>query len=910
MTSEHWQQVKELLHSALQREPAERVAYLEEACRGDASLRKEVEALLASYERAGSFFEIPAMETAARMLAHDHSDSLVGSVAGPYKILARLGAGGMGEVYLAQDTRLDRKIALKLLPSYFTKNEERLRRFQQEASAASRLNHPNILTIFEVGQVDSTQYIATEYIEGQTLRELLTGKRIEIGEALDAAIQIASALSAAHGAGIVHRDIKPENIMLRRDGYVKVLDFGLAKLTENSKERPPSDSRAATQIVVKTDPGMVLGTITYMSPEQARGLEVDAQTDIWSLGVVLYEMVAGRVPFEGNTPSDSIAAILKTEPLPLSHYLTDVPIELERIVTKSLRKERTERYQSVQDMLADLKTLKQEQEIEAKLVGSGRRKSGQSRSSGRVAIETTVDEVPRTAGIEAAHPTSSAEYIVSEIKHHKRAAVIGLAVIVMTVAVAAYSYFALRRETAIDSIAVLPLVNTNADPEIDYLSDGITESLINNLSQLSNMKVIARSSVFRYKGRDTDPQVVGRELGVRAVLTGRVVQRGDGLVVSAELVDVQDNRHLWGEQYNRRLSDVLAVQEEIAREISERLRLKLTGQQQRQLAKRYTDNVEAYQHYLKGRFYWNKRTSGDAEKAIKEFEQAIAKDQNYALAYSGLADTYLLRTSLPPNEAYPKAKEAAIRAIGLDDTLAEAHASLASVRHLYDWDRADTEREFKRAIELNPNYALARGLYGVFAMCMGRFDVAASETRRAQELDPVSPTVHLYASLVYYHAGQYDRSIEEARKAIELDPNVVPAYNFIVNAYAQKKMYEEAIAEGEKARILSKGHAYSKGYANSLGSLGHAYAVAGRVEEANKMLAELRELAVKGYVSPYYSALIYAGLGDKEHALEYLDKLYQDREESLSTLKVDPSFFSLRGEPRFIDLLKKINLAE
>ncbi len=569
MTSEHWQHVKGVLHSALEREPAERAAFLKEACAGDEPLRKEVEALLVSYDRAGSFFEMPAMKVAAQTLVDDHADSLVGRTAGPYKILSQLGAGGMGEVYLAQDTRLGRKIALKLLPSYFTEDGDRLRRFQQEANAASRLNHPNILTIYEVGKLDSTQYIATEYIDGVTLRALLTQKKIEISEALDAAIQVASALSAAHGAGIVHRDIKPENIMLRRDGYVKVLDFGLAKLTELPAGLQPGDSEMATRVLVKTEPGMVMGTVTYMSPEQARGLDVDARTDIWSLGVVLYEMVAGHVPFEGNTPSDCIAAILKTEPQPLSQHTTEVPsellTELERIVTKALRKEREERYQTAQDMLADLKSLKQEQEIEAKLERSARGANGQSRgarSSGQAAVGTTDEQVARTAVIEAAHPTSSAEYIITEIKRHKRGAAVATAVIIMAVAVAAYSYFALSRGSVIDSIAVLPLVNTSADPETEYLSDGITESLINSLSQLSNMKVIARSSVFRYKGRETDPQVIGRELGVRAVLMGRVIQRGDSLIISAELVDVQDNRHIWGEQYNRRLADIFTVQAE------------------------------------------------------------------------------------------------------------------------------------------------------------------------------------------------------------------------------------------------------------------------------------------------------------------------------------------------------------
>src|SRR5688572_6036577 len=430
MTAEHWQRVKGVLHSALEREPAERAAFLEEACAGDESLRKEVEDLLDSYDRAGSFFEMPAMTVAVQTLVHDHEQSLVGRTAGHYKILSQLGAGGMGEVYLAHDTRLGRQVALKLLPSYFTRDGERLRRFQQEASAASRLNHPNILTIYEVGQVDSTQYIATEFIDGLTLRDLLTQKRIEIGEALDVAMQVASALSAAHGAGIVHRDIKPENIMLRRDGYVKVLDFGLAKLTETPAARQPGDSEMATRVLIKTEPGLVMGTVSYMSPEQARGLDVDTRTDIWSLGVVIYEMFTGHLPFEGETPSDCIAAILKTEPVPLSQGSAEIPSELERIVSKALRKDRADRYQTAQEMLADLKSLKQEQEIEAKLERSAHGANSQSRvrtSSGQAPVGTDQQIAP-ASNLRPAHPTSSAEYLITEIKRHKRGAAVALAV--------------------------------------------------------------------------------------------------------------------------------------------------------------------------------------------------------------------------------------------------------------------------------------------------------------------------------------------------------------------------------------------------------------------------------------------------------------------------------------------------
>src|SRR3989449_4152079 len=525
MNPERYHRIQALLQSALEREPDERGSFLNEACAGDESLRRQVESLLESYEQAGSFLESPAAQVGAPLVTGARAKLAAGDAVGPYTILSRIGSGGMAEVYLAQDSRLGRNIALKLLSVSFTNDTERVRRFRQEAAAASALNHPNILTIYEVGQTDSAHFIATEFIEGETLRQRLTRAQIPLTEALDITIQIASALSAAHAAGIIHRDIKPENIMIRRDGYVKVLDFGIAKLTEKTNEGQDTNPEAATRILLNTSPGMIMGTVSYMSPEQSRGLTVDARTDIWSLGVVLYEMVEGRVPFAGATMSHMIVSILDKEPAPLMQHPGAPGRELERVVIKALAKNREQRYQKVSEMLIDLRHMKQEMEFEEKL-----RRSGQS------SAEMIGGSCGETVLVNSKPAESSSPKLATPRSKRK------------------------RKTKAIDSLAVLPFINASADPETEYLSDGITESIINNLSQLSQLRVMARSTVFRYIGRESDPREVGQELGVRAVLLGRVVQLGDRLSIRAELVDVADGAQLWGAQYKRTLSDILELQ--------------------------------------------------------------------------------------------------------------------------------------------------------------------------------------------------------------------------------------------------------------------------------------------------------------------------------------------------------------
>src|SRR5213080_357854 len=828
-----------------------------------------------------------------------------GTKLGRYEIRAKIGTGGMGEVYLAQDAKLDRKVALKILPTDVATHHDRMHRFEQEAKAASALNHPNIITIFEIEQVDSVNFIATEFIDGQTLRERMRSGPMKLGEVLEVAIQSASALSAAHDAGIVHRDIKPENLMLRRDGFVKVLDFGLAKLTV----RPVAtsvDTEALTRAQIKTEPGVVMGTAIYMSPEQARGLEVDARTDVFSLGILIYEMVAGRLPFEGSNQNEIVASIIGDKAVPpLARYTQEVPAELERIVAKAARKNRDERYQTIKDLLLDLRALKQELEFSAKLERSAAPQARVSPATTSGAPSSATDQLAAsTVEASKAYPTSSAEYVITGIKQHKLVALVALVVIAGGIAGLAAYLHARNTEVAIDSIAVLPFVNQNRDPDTEYLSDGLTESIINSLTQLPSLRVSPRSSVFQYKGKDIDPLKAARDLGVRAVLTGRMLQRGDNLMVSAELLDVRDNKQLWGEQYNRKLADALAVQQEISREISERLRTKLSGEEQRELTRRDTSNPDAYAFYWKGRYYWNKRTPGNLRKAIEQFQLAADKDPNYALAYVGLADGYSLLefyAGTPASETLPKGKAFAERALQLDNSLAEAHTSLGfAYDALWQWEKA--EEEFKRALKLNPNYPTAHHWHGILLLDAGRFDEALIEAKRAQELDPLSLAISQNVSQTYLARGDVNSAIVEARKIIELDPRYPRGHMYLGLAYLKQGNYADANAELRKAVDLPERDR------SVPGTLGYGYALSGRRVEALAILKELEEKYGRHEAVGQDLAAVYAGLGDKDQAFAWLEKDFQARSGLLPRVRWYVPYESLRSDPRYADLLRRMGL--
>ncbi|MGI8639028.1 MAG: protein kinase domain-containing protein [Pyrinomonadaceae bacterium] len=834
---------------------------------------------------------------------------------GHYRILNQIGAGGMGEVYLAEDTKLDRQVALKILPQEFAEDTERMRRFVQEAKAASALNHPNIITIYEIGETDDTHFIATEYIAGETLHKKLQSETLSIKSALDIAIQVASALQAAHNTGIIHRDIKPENVMIRPDGLVKILDFGIAKLTE---QKPDSiDAEAATVIKADgTNPGMIIGTANYMSPEQARGKEVDARSDIFSFGIVLYEMLTGKKPFAGETAMDTMGAILHKEPAPVSQYQTEIPHEIERIINKALKKDRDERYQTAKDLLLDLKDVRQELEFQNKFRVPPGTNPGLKPAEAQTKIlevKPTDEEMPPRG--ETQNTTSSAEYVVGEVKKHKFSFAVGLIILLAAVGFG-YWFFANRsaNTTQIESIAVLPFVNESGNADNEYLSDGMTETLISSLSQLPKLSVKARSSVFRYKGKNVNPQTVGNELSVQAVLLGRVLQRGETLTLSLELVDSKSENVIWSEQYNRKQSDLIALQGEIARDVSNKLRQKLTGADERQVTKTYTENPEAYQLYLKGRYHWNKRTGDDLKQAILLFRQAIDKDPSYAKAYAGLALTYevlnsnTVMTREEGKEAGLKAKSAAGKALELDGTLAEAYVVLANEK-IGEWDFAGAENDFKRAIELNPNFATARQWYSELLARLERHDEAIAEVKRAYELDPFSPAVSMNVGLRYSQAHRYDEAIEQFKKLIETEPTYPMPYLFLGDNYAEKGMYEDALNLWCKGDVLLKIHTPESCERENV-----AIREAIKKDGAKGLWRKDLERSLKDYEQGTASAVSvarsYARLGEKERAFEWLEKAFAARETELTYLKVDESFDNVKSDPRFQDLLRRIGLPQ
>ncbi|HEY3137718.1 MAG TPA: protein kinase [Blastocatellia bacterium] len=899
---QRWHRVKELFEAAVERGPEERSAFLERACAGDESLRSRVESLIDSYEQDKSFMETPAVASAADSLLDDQTASLIGQSVGPYTIVREIGRGGMGEVYLAQDSRLGRRVALKLLPDVFTRDQDRLRRFEQEARTASALNHPNILTIHEIGQLDSRQFIAAEFIEGETLRQHLDTSEVSLNEALDIAIQVAGGLTAAHQSGIVHRDIKPENIMLRADGYVKVLDFGLAKLTE----RPATSPEASTQALVKTTPGMVMGTVQYMSPEQSQGSSpVDHRTDIWSLGVVLYEMVTGRVPFEGKDIHRQIIAIQEQEPPPLSKFVRGVPDRLEEIVSRALAKEPAERYQMAKDLLTDLRSLKHRIDIDAEIERVAPAESKVSTAG----LKTDGGQGISTAAVETARETSSAEYIAGAISRHKRGFAAGLAIFLLTAIGLGFliSSNRLANNSQIESIAVLPFVNASGNADVEYLSDGMTELLINSLSQLPKLSVKARSSVFRYKGKDVEPQQVGSELSVQAILSGRVVQRGEDLTLYLSLVDSRNGNQLWGEQYNRKLTNLITLQSEIARDVSQKLRARLSGVDELKLTKNYTANAEAYQLYLKGRYHVAKLTPAEMQTGISYYRQAIETDPSYAFAYVGLADAYrsvAIAGEMPSTEFFPKAKDAAQKAIEIDDTLAEAHAELGFIIFWYDWDWNAAENQFKRALELNPSSADTPWFYAHLLSTLGRHSEALAEMRRARELDPLSLRINANEGQFLIHAGQPDEGLARLQKAFELDPRFWLAHLFASSAYIEKGMFAEAVAEARKARDFSGASTH-----HPVAFLSYALAKSGKQAEARAELEGLLKLSTERYVSSYNIALIYNGLDERDETINWLERGYKERDPKMVFLKVEPKWNNLRDDPRFQDLLRRIGLA-
>jgi len=832
---------------------------------------------------------------------------------GRYQIRSLLGAGGMGEVYLAQDTSLNRKVALKVLPAELALNQDRMRRFKQEATSAASLNHPNIAHIYEIGEANGINFIAMEYVDGVTLRDKIRNEDEELSKLLRVLQHVAEGLAKAHDAGIIHRDLKPDNIMITSDGHAKILDFGLAKLIE---PQTTSGSEEPTILQQYSTPGLVLGTLGYMSPEQAQGKtkEIDHRSDIFSFGCILFEAITGRKAFSGQDQIDVLNRIIREPVASLATYNPGAPADLQRIVRRCLAKDPEQRYQDIKDVAIELKEVRRE--LQERGVDSTLPPALSASSEAQTVLNsdaTHVQSRPRTAEspVSAATRASSAEFIVSEIKRHKAATLIGAALVLIigiaaTLGIRSYLH-AKNTEVAVDSIAVIPFMNQDKDPNSEWISDGLTESIINNLTQLPNLKVIARSSVFRYKGRETDPIAVGNELGVRAVLVGRLMHRGDAMLISAELIDIRDNKQLWGDKYERKLADMLSVQREIAREITNNLRPTLSGMEQSRMDKQYTANAEAFQLYLKGRFYWSKRSPQGLQRAIPFFQQAIEKDPNYALAYSGLADTYALiaaYTNQPAREVMPKAKDAALKALALDDKLAEAHASLGQITAYYDYDFVTAEREYRRAIELNPNYASAHQWLAEHLAATRRNDEAMAEIRRALELDPMSVIMNRIYADIMVDGRRFDEAIQQYQKTLELEPNFPTAHYFLARAYEAKGSYDEAVKEYMMSSQLGTVMGEVMGKANDI------YKRQGWKAYVQFNVEQLVEKASERRFPAFVIATLYARADRKDETIEWLEKGYEERDFRMTLLSVAFEFDGLRSDPRFKELVRRMGLPE
>ena len=894
--SERWDRIEELFLAAVKRPAEQREAFLREVDELDRELVGEVIELVAAHDKGNELLDHPALPAARRLLNEPSTKPAVfftqGAKLGDYRIVALLGKGGMGEVYLAEDARLRRKVALKILPPNLSANSERLRRFIREAYAISGLNHPNIITIFEIGESEGLHYLATEYIQGKTLRDLCRERRPGAETAIEIITQVASALAAAHSEGVVHRDIKPENIMVRPDGLVKVLDFGLAKL--DLQEREPGPDEAGSRLSGASLPGLIVGTPTYMSPEQAAGKPADARSDLFSLGVVAYELLSGAAPFTGSTPAEILASVVNNEPPPLSKIEPNLPTDLERVVNRLLCKDPAKRYDSATDLFEELKS------VQMPAIGAGREVSLTVDShNDQVAALSASPSRPISPSTSSTLVFTASRAIFRSLREHR---VFSACTVLVFVVLFSNGTSFLAGRGVIDSVAILPFVNETSDASLDYVSDGLTEGLINSLSKVQGVRVSPRESVFSLRGKPVNYLEVADKLRVKVLVSARISKHNQVYIVSAELFDPREGHQLWGGRYERQSRDVSALLGEIVQDLASQLRLRLATKQFHGLSENQGVDADAYEQFLKGRFFWNKRSKEALIKSIEYFRQAIEQDPAFADAYAGCAAAFvsLGANFLPPSEVIPQARFYSARALELNPILADAHYASAAIKYAFDWEWEESEHELRMTLSHNPNHVPAHSLYSNLLRTLARPVEALEYSKRAATLDPLSLLATSNLGAAFYSVDAYDEGDSQFRKILAIDPRYVESHLAFAWTFESKGEFAKALAELRLAAEISPSDP------SVLTALGRVHARQNDKANATRVVSALRDLARTQYVSPFLFAEVFAEIGEKNRAFEELEKAFEGRCAFLTLLSERGVLTPLRGDPRFINLLKRM----